>query len=102
MEPKNGSRKVSYQNKAKISTTKNGRKARVTNLCISTSNNCMHHSFARERLRLGYSVCEITRVLPFSFVVVFYEVLPTESLVDLCMGSLVTNGYHFQGVLTQQ
>ena len=75
---------------------------RVTNLCISTSNNRMHYFFARERLRLGYSVCKITRVLLFSFVVVIYEVLPTESLVDLCMVSLVTNGYHFQGVLTQQ
>lgn len=33
---------------------------------------------------------------------VIYGVLPTESLVDLCMVSLVTNGYHFQGVLIQQ
>ena len=33
---------------------------------------------------------------------IIYEVLPTESLVDLCMVSLVTNGYHFQGVLIQQ
>lgn len=44
----------------------------------------------------------MTRVLLFSFVVVIYGVLPTESLVDLCMVSLVTNGYHFQGVLIQQ
>ena len=57
---------------------------------------------ARERLWLGYSVCKITRVLLFSYVVVIYAVLPTESLVDLCMGSSVTNAYHFQGVLTQQ
>ena len=72
----------------------------MTSLCVFRLQIIVCTTLASERLLLGYSVCKITRVLLFSFIVVIYEVLPTESLVDLCMGSLVTNGYHFQGVLT--
>ena len=71
-------------------------------MCVSTVYKYSYSLLARERLWLGYLVCKITGVLLFSYVVVIYEVLPKESLVHLCMGSLVTNAYHFQGVLTQQ